>query len=307
MFNKNSQHLIFVCVASILVVLAFWNAAVPVDLQATSRFVADRPEGKLILEAFDPLRKRDTTELKQNHYDPSKLKVSPEELHALEVQVETYIDEKKLTFVQFTGYHSKKVGDQTESDVTGWFKSEAQSDLYVKLDAKFSGVEDKLSLVDVHETPVSGKLNFSSPVNILTISQIWNLSLIKLTAIFLALFCLCLSGIAFTLCILNWSNDENKLWAIPVLFGVVPIKVQLWGSAISWKIATVIFPAGWLANSPLAFGFNLTYNGQTPTEVGGQIALFSFPIAVFYFLRRSDRDFGNKIYSEADNTVGDGR
>lgn len=288
-------------------VLAFWNAAVPVDRQASSQFVAARPEGKLILEGFDALKKRDTIEWKQNHYDPSKLKASPEKIHALEVQVETYIEEKKLTFVEFSGYHSKTVGEKTDSDVTAWFKSTTQPDLYIKLDVKFSGVENKLSLVDAHETPVTGNLDFSSPENLLTFSKIWKLTIFKLVSIFLAIFCLCLSGIAFTMCILNWRDVESKYWAAPVLFGVVPIKVQLWGSAISWKIATLVCPPGWLAKTPLAFGLFLTYDGQTSTEVSGQIALFSFPIALLYFLRRSGRTFDKRAEVEADYSTGNGK
>lgn len=304
MFNKNYRHLIFVCVSIFLVGLAFWNADVPLDTQALSQFVAARPEGKSILEAFDALKKRDTIEWKQNHYDPSKLKVSPEEIRALEVQVETYIDEKKLTFVQFTGYHLKTVGDKTDSDLTAWFRSTAQPDLYIKLDAKFSGVEGKLSLVDAHETPVTGNLDFSRPENLLTVSKIWKLTVFKLISIFLAMFCLCLSGIAFTMCILNWRDRESKYWAIPVLFGVVPIKVQLLGSAISWTIPTLVCPPGWLAKTPLAFGLILTYEGQTSTEVSGQIALFSFPIALLYFLRRSDRTFDKGARVEIDHYTG---
>jgi hypothetical protein len=243
------------------------------------------------------------TEWKQNYYDLSKLKISPEELHALEVQVETYINEKELIFVEFTGYHSKSVGDETNSDIEGWFKSETKPNLYVKFEAKFSGVGGKLNLVDAHGTPVLGNFDFSSPANVLTLSQIGNLSFIKLASIFLALACLCLSGIAFMQCIFNWRDGESKFWAIPVLFGVAPIKVQLWGSAISWKIATVTCPAGWLANTPLALGIYLTYEGQKAAEVSGQVALFSFPIALFHFLRRTDKDFNSEIEAKADNTL----
>ena len=291
LFSNENRNLIFALVSSILVVLAFLNASLPVDVGGTSHFIAHRPEGKLILEIFNAFKKGDIIQWTKYHGDFSNQKLNPNELHALEVLVETYIQEKKLSFVEFTAYNSKVVDEKTESSVTGWFKSEAETDLYVKLDANFSMVDNKLTVGDVQQTPVIGKLDFSSRGNVLTFSKVWNLPLFKLALIFLALICLCLSGIAFTICILNWKDGESKFWAIPVLLGVIPIKVQLLGNAISWKIATFVCPAGWLADSPFSLGWIVTYDGQTSPEVGGQIALISFPIALLYFLRRTDKDF----------------
>jgi hypothetical protein len=305
MFNKKNQNLISICVAFLLVVLAIWNASLPVDTRATSYFIAQRPEGKLVLEIFDAFKKGDIVAWKKNHSDPSNQNLNPEEFNALQILVETYIKEKKLTFVEFTSYNSKVVDDKTQSRVTGWFKSEAEADLYVKLVANFSTVNNKISIGEVQQTPISGKLDFSTHANALTFNNIWKLSLFKLAAIFLALICLCLSGIVFTVCILNWKDGESKLWSIPVLFGVVPIKIQMVGSGISWKIATFICPPGWLGNAPFAFGGIVTYDGQSSSEVGRQIALISLPIALFYFLRRTDKNFNDWGVVKTPNKIDD--
>jgi hypothetical protein len=161
MFNKKNQNLIISAVACILVVLAFWNASLPVDARATSLFIAQRPEGKLVLEIFDAFKKGDIVAWKKNHSDPSNQNLNPEEFNALQILVETYIKEKKLTFVEFTSYNSKVVDDKTQSSVTGWFKSEAEADLYVKLVANFSTVNNKISIGEVQQTPISGKLDLS--------------------------------------------------------------------------------------------------------------------------------------------------
>jgi hypothetical protein len=301
-WRNKFQFTVYFCVCITLVTLAFLFSTPPFEGSGSQKYLAETREGKLALQIFDDLSKKNMSNLNaQLNLKTSKMTLA--QIERTESDAEHYIEQNQLMFVQFSSYSSKQVGDVVKSQISGWFKSKNTPDLFVKVDGTFHGSPTEIFLDHVNYLPVTAKLDFSDPVNLFRLSQLHKVSSLKILAIFLALASLCVSGVAFTHCLMNWKLSESKRWAIPCLIGISPVSVQLWGNASIWEFATIIGPAGWLAKPFFAFGVSITLEGQSETNIAGQMAVISFPFAILYFLRLRINKFNSDVEAKKKNSL----